>query len=723
MTIASDVYSLGVVLYELLTGKRPYRLRLGSLGELEQAIVAVEAPKPSSVVSIEIARLRSSGTAKLVRALAGDLDTIVSKALSKTPAQRYSTVAEFGEDLRRHRVGLPVRARPASLPYRTRRFVARNRLAVGAGAAVSLALIAATAISLGQARVARLQAEVAAREARRAEEVKKFVVSVFETADENYGATRTTTAADLLKAARARLDATPITDDVIRVELLTTIGSGLHGLGEFNLAEPVLAEAVKIAAAKLPGTDRAAAHARVIYAFVLIGRGDTAQARQHLDAAEVGMRQNGEMTGLAVALRGKAHLLAREGKFDRAIELAREAVRAAERQAPPINKDSLLDAYLTVATLTRVAGRKDALDAARRAYELAREVHGDRPRRQVLSAQLEYASALAAEGNPEEALAHAQTVLRLASEVRGSEHPDLMEVLRRIGTLSVALGDPVTGIESSRKALEMAVARADGKPTFGLGSSRFHLGGMLASAHRYEAALVQWREADAVYSTVQGAEDHYARLARSNTAATLIKLGRLDEGERILAALLERPFGAPRPDMLVKRHLGILRAEQGRHVEAEALLREAARFFANERDYERRAQSVADLGHVLMRGGKAAESLEPLREAQALMLKNHRNGSPGLADISLDIARAQIALDHGEDAVAAARDAVSFWLRFDPAHREAGVAMLWLARAHACAGNLQHAGEMLRQAAIIVASAGLAADKVLLKETQSALAR
>ena len=116
LTIASDIYSLGVVLYELLVGRRPYRLNVQSAAQLEEAIVSADPPKPSSAVVADAARLGDRGAKAATRALAGDLDTIVLKALGKTPAQRYASAAAFAEDLQRHLQGPPVRAQPDSAP-------------------------------------------------------------------------------------------------------------------------------------------------------------------------------------------------------------------------------------------------------------------------------------------------------------------------------------------------------------------------------------------------------------------------------------------------------------------------------------------------------------------------------------------------------------------------------------------------------------------------------
>ena len=152
ITTASDVYALGVVLYELLSGRRPYSLRERSPAEIER-IVCETAPERPSAAAPREAR----------RALRGDLDNVVLKALEKDPARRYATAAELSDDIQRYLDGFPVRALPDRAAYRAAKFMGRHRLAVGAGLAVSLALVGGLAAAVWQARIARSEREVAQR--------------------------------------------------------------------------------------------------------------------------------------------------------------------------------------------------------------------------------------------------------------------------------------------------------------------------------------------------------------------------------------------------------------------------------------------------------------------------------------------------------------------------------------------------------------------------------
>jgi serine/threonine-protein kinase len=193
----TDVYQLGMLAYELLAGRRPFDLKDTSLAEAERIITEKRPPKPSE-------RATSEGASPTE--LRGDLDVIVRKALRKEPGRRYQSVEALVADLQRYRRDEPVEARPATLGYRTRKFLRRNRAGVAAAAAF-LAVVAVSAVLLIQQRNrAQREAERAQREAQKAEAVSGYLTDLLQSTRPDESAGDTVTAADMLRRGQRRIN-------------------------------------------------------------------------------------------------------------------------------------------------------------------------------------------------------------------------------------------------------------------------------------------------------------------------------------------------------------------------------------------------------------------------------------------------------------------------------------------------------------------------------------
>lgn len=238
ISTATDVYALGVILHELLTGALPYRVTRDTRGALEDAILDAEPTTPSDVLAAQGERARQG-------AVRGELDAIVLKALKKAPAERYATVAALADDIRRHLRGETVLARPDSMPYRLRKLLWRHRWASAALAAVLLALGAGLGVALWQADIAR-------REARTARAVRDFMQGIFlanSAQQPDPIKARQTTARDLLDIGTSRLDEALADAPEAKLDVLLMLAELYSAVGVFDRTVDLMEKQVALAKA------------------------------------------------------------------------------------------------------------------------------------------------------------------------------------------------------------------------------------------------------------------------------------------------------------------------------------------------------------------------------------------------------------------------------------------------------------------------------------------
>ena len=235
MTTASDVYSLGVLLYQLVSGRPPYRIAGRLPADIERAVCEEEPAVPSSAITIRRQR----------RQMRGDLDNIVLKALRKNPHDRYATAFELSEDLRRYLEGFPVNAQPDRRGYRAIKFVRRHRAGAAAGSIAILALMIGLGVALWQAGVARAERDRARAETAKAQRIAGFLTDIFQGANPGLTPGQTVTARDLLDRATASIETELSGDAEIQASLLLVMADAYDRLAAFEkgleLAERSLA--------------------------------------------------------------------------------------------------------------------------------------------------------------------------------------------------------------------------------------------------------------------------------------------------------------------------------------------------------------------------------------------------------------------------------------------------------------------------------------------------
>jgi eukaryotic-like serine/threonine-protein kinase len=441
VAIGSDVYQLGLLLYELLTGQKAQTITGTSPLEMEQDICAAIPLRPSARVAgaPEVAAARRQSPAALVRKLSGDLDTIVLCALRKEPDRRYASVDELSGDVERYRMGLPVRAQIDSVGYRTRKFVARRRTALlWSAAALVIAATALPAIVSQRLRTAR--------EAARAEQVEVLLADMFAFASPRVGVQPPTAVRYVDYAAglvRSELDGEPRSQS----RLLMVIGQVYNSLGHYEASSGVIRQSLALRGA-LYGRDSL----EVAHALDWLGLSE--HYAGHYDEAEASFREalrihrlrpgsnDPEIISTRVEL---GDLLHTRGRLLEAEEILREAVgplRTADltpRGGNPPN-ESLPRALLYLANVLRDRGVFDESAVLfRDAIALFGQTDGER-NQQVAVSQSYYARLLVMRSEFAEAetmLEHAIAVLRPTYD---GHHPLVATALREFGYLRIEQG-------------------------------------------------------------------------------------------------------------------------------------------------------------------------------------------------------------------------------------------------------------------------------------------
>jgi len=492
VTTASDVYSLGVLLYELLTGRGPYVLTTGSPTEVLDAVCHRVPEPPSSALSRRPDEgsgplRRRSDLARLRRRLSGDLDAIVGKALQKTPEQRYASVVLLAEDLRRHLQGLPVRARRSSLPYRASKFVRRYRWQLAAVSALLVTLLVLGGWLAREKARAEAALEQVEQERDRSERLAEFMVALFAAPNPRTDREHTLTATDMLERGAEKLLAELSDQPGVQARARTEIGQILGELGEYDLAVTLLQGAV--ATGQELGDDRGLARSLSVLASLHIQQGELGDAERELHQARalVEPSVDGPDQDLANILHELGVVALHQGRWS---EAGRHVV------------DAL--------AMHRAMGG-DRVDEAQMLNTLGAVRHR--------------------EGNLEEAESLYRQTLALRLDVLGPDHLAVSETQNNLAALLTIRGKP----REARELAEAALATrrnllGDRHPL--VATAWHNLGGALRDLGDLEAAEQAFRTAVSIHEETLGRSHAYTAGSLLRLAAVLEDLGRRDEAER-----------------------------------------------------------------------------------------------------------------------------------------------------------------------------------------------
>ena len=679
VTTASDVYSLGLVLYEMLCGRHPHRESTSTPAEIEHAITASPAEKPSRFAPA------------WRRQLEGDLDTICLVALRKEPERRYASAAQMSEDLQRHLSGRTVSARSETVRYRLGKFVQRNRAGVALTTAV-IVLIAVLTVFYAT-RLAR-ERDLARLEAHKASEVSAFLAGLFQAADPNTSGGEAITARQMLDEGRKRVHSELAGQPEVLADLLDTIGTAYLNLGLYDEARSAFDECLALRRQVHGERNSEVVLAMVNLSVAYQNLGSYEQAESVATEAVALARALQEKNERALASSAAALALARnvQGSFDDAEPLYRESIELWRALEGPEGREMSIVENNFALMLHEASRYAEADSHFVKALDVQRKVYGER-HPETVTTKYNYAQLLSDRGHLEEARAmwdeviEAQSVLypdgtpltaytlsaygrmllrlgefeeaeelqRGALEVRrkyhGEEHPD---VAYSLGALARVLHERARYEEAEkyyRESLAMHIATNGPRHPI-VGNMMNNIGWLLYDRGEYAAAEEMHREAwEFLQSVSNGREVNAMATAMLLRAADLAALGRVVEADSLASAgtAMSRRLHGDRTTWVAGCMVGLaeIRLERGAVAEAETLFAGAIeRMRLSEGDTAKRprdSRGLIGVGRCRLAAGDVAGAEERFRDALDIERTYRRATHPEVARAEIALASALIA--------------------------------------------------------------------------------
>ena len=701
ISTAADTYSLGVMLYELLSGARPYRPECDSRGALEDAIVNADPPAPSGVATNKAA----------ARALRGDLDKIILNALRKRPEQRYETAAAFADDLERWLDGRPVRAQRSSSWYRARRFVARHRSRFVTGAVTTAALLVGGGAALWQSWTA-------SEDAARADTVRTFVLSIIAQADP--ATSRGTRAADLtlLTTAESRLSAELSAHPELALELRLAIAQAYRNRGEFERTRATLRGAIDEARKTLPPDDLNLMRAWVRSADWQLNPDD--EVMRELDATIDRARQI-DRRGAQILVEGlTARAALRHYKLSRLDDAqadVRQAYEVAVRHFGPGDPIALGVAMEMVERRFRVSEALPLIESSYRAAIANPHLGLAHPKR--LHIQSAYGMLLSLIGRGREGL----ELLRASEEIARRHHGGSLPTELALSALRVGLivtGDARGSMAAANEALELASAR-EPPGAFNRSMRSNMLVFSAIAARRIDVALPLVHEAEALAIRRGDARRDVATVLVNQHKVWLLNFA----GDTVAAEdLAERTIGLAEAQG-VRPFVRSIRLAWSYALRKNGKAREAERLLADLPDprlgdLDEQENFLSESAAVRLAAGNAQAALDLADRALAAFQRIRLQVDPALSDLHVTRGQALLALNRPAAAREQFRIADDFWRGYDADSHWAAEASYWLARALIATGDAATGKPMLKAAQARLARSPMPAHRRLAATVESA---
>ena len=551
ITTATDIYALGVLLYQLLTGRSPYRLLSYSQLQLERAICMDDPVRPSQMVVSKvsgegdadrsrISDRRGLSPQRLRARLSGDLDAIISMAMRKEPDRRYPSVEALADDLSRHLLGQPVRARQGDWRYNAAKFLRRHVIAVTAVCTAFLGLALFGGVMFWQNHRIELAREATAQERDRAQQVSAFLVDVFSQADPFNARGKEPTARDLLDRGAEKISGNLTLQPEVRAQLLESIGLAYRRQGLSERAIPLFEQAVAIRRQERPLDN-----GRVAVALANLARALTDAG--HLVSAEADLQQAvdlSESTGASQPLE-TADILVQFGNF--ALDAKSDPDHAAQLFGKAVNiyRNAIGSQTLQMAAalngLASAAAWKSDYPLAehyeREALSIFQEtVSRNHPDNAVALATL--GSILTQRGKYAEAEQVLNEALQIERNVFGADNPRIASIEADLGSLYDKEGDMTRAIEATKAALQITRERR-GPSHYIVGYYLDALANLSLKANDLPAAESDARDALAVYAESLPARHLYVASTHQLLGEVLVRRGSLAAAEAELRTALE----------------------------------------------------------------------------------------------------------------------------------------------------------------------------------------